>query len=85
MTGRAINPAYSDTGALAVVCMHCGAKPGDPCTKSDGRISRVPCVDRLSAADLAPAHVPGVERDPKSRSNAHPIDYSEPRHPPEQR
>lgn len=51
--GRAVPAAYSDTGALGVACPHCGAGGGEPCTKTDGRTSRVPCVDRLAAADIA--------------------------------
>ncbi len=70
MTGRAVPAAYQDTGAANVHCPHCGAEPGQPCTKSDGRISRVPCVDRIAAADLTPTA--GVTAA---------VDYSEPRHP----
>ena len=50
--GRAVLPAYSDTGALAVACTNCGAEAGQVCVKDDGRLSRVPCVARLAAADL---------------------------------
>lgn len=68
MTGRAVLAAY--TGALAVPCGHCGAEPDQPCTKPDGRISRVPCVDRIAAADIA-----------SSISSTLTVDYSEPRRP----
>lgn len=54
MTGRAVMAAYQDTGAANIPCPHCAAQPGRPCTKPDGRISKVPCVDRLTAADLTP-------------------------------
>ncbi|WP_420093284.1 zinc finger domain-containing protein [Mycolicibacter arupensis] len=73
MTGRAVLAAYRDTGALTVRCGHCGAEGGQPCTKADGRISRVPCVGRLAAADLRSPGVVGEYQ------NSH--DFSEARHP----
>lgn len=70
MTGRAVLAAYRDTGAAKLPCPHCEAEPGQPCTKPDGRISRVPCVDRIAAADLGPT------------TSATPVvDFSEPRRP----
>lgn len=73
MTGRAVLAAYNDTGALTVRCGHCGAEAGQPCTKPDGRVSKVPCVDRIAAADLTPiTEVTAVQSA---------VDYSEPRHP----
>lgn len=72
MKGRAVPAAYTDTGALNVACSHCGAEPGSPCAKADGTVSRVPCVDRLVAADLA-----------RTTSASPVVDYSEPRHPQE--
>ncbi|BBY33366.1 hypothetical protein MMIN_14270 [Mycolicibacter minnesotensis] len=64
--GHVVLAAYRDTGAWDVPCPHCEADPGAPCTKADGRVSRVPCVGRLATADLAPTTV----------------DFSEPRHTP---
>lgn len=61
--------AYRDTGALAITCPHCATEPGQPCTKPDGRVSKVPCVARIANADLAPTiAVTAV------------VDFSEPRH-----
>ncbi|MEX3644325.1 zinc finger domain-containing protein [Mycolicibacterium porcinum] len=77
--GRAIWQAYSDTGALAIACPHCAAEPDKWCTKPDGRVSRVPCVDRIAAtAVIAPViHLPVAIPDNPNRST----DFSEPRHP----
>ena len=77
MTGRAVLAAYTDTGALTVPCGHCGAEPDQPCTKPDGRISRVPCVDRIAAADIS------SDTDKKGwiSNPTLPVDYSEPRRP----
>lgn len=77
--GRAIWQAYSDTGALAIACPHCAAEPGNWCTKPDGRVSRVPCVDRIAAtAAIAPViHLP-------TTAATAPADFSEPRHPHEE-
>lgn len=75
--GRAVLAAYQDTGALAVSCGHCTARPGNPCTKADGRISRVPCFGRLADAGLMPPGVVGEYQ------NSH--DFSEARHPREDR
>lgn len=72
MTGRAVLAAYRDTGAMNITCPHCDGEPGQPCTKPTGDISRVPCVARLAAADLAPT---------TSLTTA--VDYSEPRRPQE--
>jgi hypothetical protein len=71
-------PAYRGTGADAIVCPHCAADPGQPCTKPDGRVSRVPCVARIAAADLTPDEGVGPHPAP-----AH--DFSEARHPREVR
>lgn len=52
---RPIWQAYSDTGALEVTCPHCGAEPNKWCTRSDGRVRRIPCIERASAtAALTP-------------------------------
>lgn len=68
----AIWQAYDDTGALEVSCTHCGAVPGQWCTKSDGRVRRVPCVERAAA---------GVDT-----GNGKPYpDFTEPTHPPKGR
>jgi hypothetical protein len=45
----AIWAAYNDTGALEVTCPHCAAEPGKWCSRNDGRVRRVPCVDRAAA------------------------------------
>lgn len=63
--GRAIWAAYNDVGALDVPCTNCEAQRGQWCTKPDGRVSRMPCVARIAAADITPTTT----------------DYSEPRHP----
>lgn len=70
--GRAVSAAYSDTGSLQVACPHCGAEPGQWCTKSDGRVSKVPCVGRLAACTAVIA--------PITRMADVPVDFSEPRH-----
>lgn len=77
MRGRAVLAAYADTGANEITCPHCEAEPDHPCTKSDGRVSRVPCVDRLAAADLSGA------RSRTDTLTTPVVDYSEPRHPQE--
>lgn len=70
MRDRAVMAAYTDTGAGSIACPHCGAEAGSPCVKPDGRVSKVPCVDRLAAADLGPT------------TSATPVvDFSEPRRP----
>lgn len=76
--GRAVWPAYRDTGSLAVPCVHCAAEPGRPCVKADGRVSKVPCIDRLASADLSG----GVRSrtDTLTTSTTPAVDYSEPRH-----
>jgi hypothetical protein len=76
--GRAVLAAYRDTGASEIACPHCDARAGQPCTKSDGRISRVPCVGRLAAADIGSTAVAPL----RGATVAH--DYSEPRHPQEE-
>ena len=65
MSNRAIWQAYKDTGTLDIGCPHCGATPGVWCTRDDGRVRRVPCVERLASSGV----VDNV------------IDFSEPRHP----
>ncbi|GFG71847.1 zinc finger domain-containing protein [Mycolicibacter senuensis] len=71
MTGRAVMAAYTDTHAGEITCPHCGATAGQPCAKPDGRVSKVPCVDRIAAADLTPS------------TGSTPVDFSEPRRPTE--
>jgi hypothetical protein len=53
VTGRPIWQAYADTGALDVACPHCGAEPEQWCTREDGRVRRVPCVDRATSGFAA--------------------------------
>jgi hypothetical protein len=60
----AIWDAYRDTGTLDIACPHCDATPGTFCTRPDGRVRRVPCIDRIAASGA----VPDVR------------DYTEPRH-----
>lgn len=91
MKGRAVLAAYADTGADAIACPHCDAEPGEPCRKPDGRVSRVPCVARLAAADLAPAAAAAAAAGLFNRlgeKGVHTLDppggaieFSEPRHP----
>lgn len=50
--GRPIWAAYDDTNTLGVECPQCAADTGMWCTKPDGRVSRVPCVARIAAADI---------------------------------
>lgn len=76
MKGHLVMAAYADTGALTVSCPHCAAEPGQPCTKPDGRVGKVPCVDRIAAADLS------AGTDKKGNATL-PVDYSEPRRPQE--
>lgn len=66
MTSRAIWAAYRDTGTIDIPCPRCGANSGTWCTRNDGRVRRVPCVDRLAAAS---GSVPDAR------------DFSEPLHP----
>ncbi|OBI08633.1 hypothetical protein A5715_00620 [Mycolicibacter heraklionensis] len=77
MTGRAVTAAYTDTGANEISCPHCGAEPGQACVKPDARISKVPCVGRIAAADLF------IDTGKKGhlQDAAVPVDYSEPRRP----
>lgn len=69
MKPRAIWAAYADTNALAVDCTNCGAQQNTWCTKSDGRVSRVPCVSRAAASSLIVADADKYHH------------FSEPRHP----
>ena len=63
--------AYEGTGTLDVACPHCGATPGTWCTRGDGRVRRVPCVDRLAASGSVPTvHDPSEPRHPRKESNA---------------
>lgn len=48
VNGRPIWEAYTDTGALDVVCPHCGAEPKQWCTRDDGHVRRVPCIARAT-------------------------------------
>lgn len=80
--GRAIWAAYNDTGALGIDCPHCDAEKGTWCTKDDGRVARVPCVDRIAAtAAVSPvARLPSTVHDEPVTTT----DFSEPRHPNEE-
>ncbi len=64
----AIWQAYADTGALEVSCPNCDAAPDQWCTRPDGRVRRVPCIDRTTTT--------GVLTTPKYGR-----DFSEPTHP----
>jgi len=95
--GRAVPAAYTDTGADLIACPHCAAGIGEPCVKSDGRVSRAPCCARLAGA-VAPAGVPpifSIPDDPdkgrisdadlgriSDRTDAAGVDFSEPRRHP---
>lgn len=52
MKGRPVRAAYSDTGAWAVSCAHCGAEVGQWCLRDDGQPRRVPCVARVVAGGV---------------------------------
>lgn len=69
--GRAIWAAYDDTGALAVTCTNCAARQGQWCSHPDGRVRRVPCVDRAAASISSVSSRPYPARD-----------FTEPTHPP---
>lgn len=69
--GRAIWQAYSDVGALDIACPHCGAQPKQWCTRDDGRVRRIPCIERATSTAVVDA--------PQSRYIR---DFSEPAHPP---
>lgn len=45
--GKPIWDAYADIPDLAAPCPNCGAVD-TWCTKPDGRVSRVPCIARLT-------------------------------------
>lgn len=49
-SGRAIWQAYHDTDALSVNCTNCQAQRGQWCTLPDGRVRRVPCVERATTS-----------------------------------
>lgn len=68
----AIWRAYSDTGALQINCPICGAERGKWCNKPDGRVRRIPCIERATAAASAAAVT--VNREDRHR------DFSEPVH-----
>lgn len=70
--GRAIWAAYNDTGSLSVACTNCGAQQGQWCTRPDGRVRRVPCVDRSAASISSGDGKPYSARD-----------FSQPIHQPE--
>lgn len=44
----AIWRAYADTGALRTDCPNCGAERNKWCTKPDGRVRRIPCIERAT-------------------------------------
>lgn len=76
--GRPIWQAYSDTNALAVPCTNCCAQQGIWCTKPDGRVSKMPCVARIAAADIAPQATAALGNTTEIPTQA--FDFSEPRH-----
>lgn len=71
--GKAIWQSYADTGALEIGCPHCGAAPNEWCTRSDGGVRRVPCIDRATATASVAAPSRYVR------------DFTEPVHPQEDR
>lgn len=66
----AIWRAYADTGALRIDCPNCRAERDRWCTQPDGRVRRVPCVERATATAVF-----AVDREDRYR------DFSEPTHP----
>jgi len=72
MTGQPIWQAYAETAALDIECPNCWAPAGVWCTKSDGRVARVPCLARAGTAEEIPAYEKTFGRD-----------FSEPIHQPE--
>lgn len=61
--------AYNDTGALRIECPRCGARRNKWCTKPDGRVRRIPCIERATATAVVT-----VDREDRYR------DFSEPLH-----
>jgi hypothetical protein len=43
---RSIPGAYADA-RMDCECSHCGAAPGDWCTRPDGHYRRTPCIKRM--------------------------------------
>lgn len=70
MTNRPIWQAYNDTGALEVSCPHCGAQPGHWCTRDDGNVRRIACVDRATSGFAA------------GNGKFYARDFTQPSHPP---
>ncbi|WP_425320601.1 zinc finger domain-containing protein [Mycobacterium alsense] len=68
---RPIWAAYNDTDALSTKCTNCGALPGHWCTRPDGRVRRIPCVERSAAG------IGSGDGKPYAR------DFSEPTHQPD--
>ncbi|MEN4448093.1 hypothetical protein [Mycobacterium sp. SM3041] len=89
-----LGPAYEATGAALVSCPNCGAAVGDCCMTNDGvrrvRGRRVPCVQRLLAAERAGQRQVGDEWSPTSVLASTPdacgrVDaFTEPLHPREE-
>lgn len=49
----AIWQSYMECNALCVNCPECGAAENVWCTRSDGRVRRIPCVARAAAGERA--------------------------------
>lgn len=64
----AIWQAYDDTGALQIDCPHCGATVNQWCTRSDGRVRRIPCIERAASTAVV-------------TTSRYARDFSEPIHP----
>ncbi|OBK56183.1 hypothetical protein A5656_19940 [Mycobacterium gordonae] len=76
--GRAIWAAYDDTGALAISCINCAAQQGQWCTRPDGRVRKVPCIERAAAGGILAADHNGPYRDFSEPTHPHQIERNEP-------
>lgn len=65
---RPIWQSYQDTGALAAPCQHCAADAGVWCTRTDGRVRRTPCLERITTSTPV-AHHFGEPRHPQPERN----------------
>lgn len=68
----AIWRAYSDTGALRIDCPNCGATRNKWCTRPDGRVRRVPCVERATTTAAV-----AVSREDRYRDFSQPLHQSD--------